>query len=478
MSIVINNNRIDSNEDLIKYRKQAEMERLLRERQAEKKRRKTEESKIEQEEISQSEERKKEIKLKQEENEKRQKEESRQELLEEINSFSHVEMVEQIGRYKLCDVCSEENEKTRMRIYPDTGKKGSSVRICRSCSRLFFQCNTQKRVPSDIWEKVVMDDEMAKIYDRMLFKKQLQKDKRYFINNPETPIHVQFIARLCRNCGASSEQPLVMEAKAYDKKERRFSKKEMKVFLCVRCGQFQMEAEKYNELCQKYILFHDLYAPNGEKLGEVEDLEKNYSDLENWSRTFNLDRTSESLIRVPDHYCVSDNHRLFDGEGVVNVMNTEGEIIEVRIPVAKCIACNRYYIHETEYKKLKQLGIIMCRIEDRKAVNGNWSSGFSEWNQESILHMYGYNVSSTVNLSEEQRHTILKMLVAKKILSKFSIVDHLEFLINLNKDKSGFTVAIKKWKKDIEFLQTLSVEIPLEEIEVLKVVKHLNWIHK
>lgn len=250
--------------------------------------------------------------------------------------------------------------------------------------------------------------------------------------------------------------------------------------MCTHCGRFQMgELIYYFHDSKKYIFFHNIYDDNGKRIATSDmDSFKERLLIEEDAVSFSLDRESKSLIRVKEKICVADSHQLKDLEGIVNVMNVLGEIIEVKIPIAKCIACNKYYIHDREYKKLKTLGMIMCRIEDKKNQYDIWGRSFSEWNQESILHTYGYNVSSTTNLSEAQRHTILKMLVTYKLLTKFSVIDHLEFLINLNKGKAGFAVAVKKWKADVDFLNMLSVDVSDEKIEAIKVVKHLNWMHK
>lgn len=485
MSIVINNKKIENEAEYRKHREDIERQRVENERLAAEKRRIKEENKRKLEEEKKAEEERKkqralEIKRQQEENKKRKQEQMQQIFAEHrqiLNSYSTIEMVDEVGRYRLCERCDGENKMGKLRIYSE--KKETAVRICDNCSKITFQCSYESEIPADIFDKVTMDADMQSIYERVVLKKRLKADKCYLMSNMDTPIHVRFSDHYCGYCGIICGHPIKQQMRAFDKEKQEFTMVGTEVYLCCRCGRFQLSESEFYRLNKKYILFQNFHDQNGHSLRSV-DMKTFEENLQNTEKSiaFSLDRDSKALVRSSDGLCTVDRHELIDIEGIVTVMNPEGGIVEVRVPVAKCMACSRYYIHEEKYKELKKIGIIMCRIEDRKSTLQNWTGGFSDWNQESILHMYGYNVSSTANLTEEQRHTILRMLVERRILSRFSIIDHLEFLINLNKDKTGFGVAVRKWQNDIGYLNNLELNAVLEEVNVMKVVKHLNWIHK
>ena len=107
--------------------------------------------------------------------------------------------------------------------------------------------------------------------------------------------------------------------------------------------------------------------------------------------------------------------------------------------------------------------------------DGREKVSFKEWNEESILHMYGYNVSSTEDLSDKQRQIILYSIIANNVLQRWQIVDHISFLVSLNKEKRNWENAVEKWRKDIEYVNSIDISNLDKKIpDVLNVKKRIR----
>lgn len=493
MSIVINNRQIKNQQEYLQYCEDRRQQEIENQRRAEEQCKKNieiskqqEEKRKQEEELKKELERQKELERLEKKQQKKEKDLLIKELLEKelqedkerLVSCDKIILVEDIGLHKVCDVCGNEYDRKKWHIY--SSKSKNSVRYCSNCSRVLVQFNHDKILPKTIVERVTMNYRLENMYSRVVLKDQIRKNRNYLIDNSSISLHLNFSGSFCHNCGHYNSTPILLNFNVYDVEEKKFAVYKKEVFMCIGCGRFQMERLRhYLHDCKRYIFFHNIFDDDGQRIA-TPDAEAFKERLQNREEVvaFSLEDTSKALIRTNGEFCLTGGHGLHDIEGIVNVINSAGEIIEVKVPIARCIACNKYYLHDRQYKKLKALGMIMCRIEDKKVHYDIWGRNFSEWNQESILHMYGYNVSSAVNLTEAQRHTVLKMLVERKILSRFSIIDHLEFLINLNRDKAGFELAVKKWEMDVEYLQTMPINIVSETVEEIKVVKHLNWVHK
>lgn len=464
MSIVINNRQIKNQQEYLQYYGECKQQEIENQRHAE--------------ELRNELERQKELKQLEKEEKYLLKKEQLEKDREMMKSCDKIILVENIGLHKACEICGNEYDRKKWYVYSSNSQ--SSVRYCSNCSRVLVQFNQNKILPKTIAERVSMNSRLENMYSRVVLKKRIRKNRNYLIDNNSISLYLNLGGGIsCHNCGHNNT-PIMLNFNVYDVEEKKFSVYQKEVFICIECGRFQMERLSYYlHDCKRYIFFHNIIDEDGQLIA-TSDAEAFKERLQNGEEvvTFSLEDTSKSLVRINGEFCLVGGHSLHDIVGIVNVINSAGEIIEVEVPIARCIACNKYYLHDRQYKKLKELGMIMCRIKDKKAQYDIWKRNFSELNQESILHMYGYNVSSMVNLTEAQRHTVLRMLVERKILSRFSIIDHLEFLINLNRDKSGFDVAVKKWEMDVEYLQTLPSNKISENVGEINVVKHLNWVHK
>ena len=82
---------------------------------------------------------------------------------------------------------------------------------------------------------------------------------------------------------------------------------------------------------------------------------------------------------------------------------------------------------------------------------------FADWNTESFLHQYGYNVSQNSNLSESFRHELLAEIVDLEYMSIGKIVKYLEFFIRTKSSNIRNINAIAKWEDDLEFIRNYKV---------------------
>ena len=75
---------------------------------------------------------------------------------------------------------------------------------------------------------------------------------------------------------------------------------------------------------------------------------------------------------------------------------------------------------------------------------------------ESILHITGYNVGQTDNLSEEVRHKILEYVMESGLMKKREILYLLGEFIKSRESQSNMQLAVSKWKADRDWLRGYS----------------------
>ena len=118
----------------------------------------------------------------------------------------------------------------------------------------------------------------------------------------------------------------------------------------------------------------------------------------------------------------------------------------------KCKRCDTYYIDHSLFDSLKRSprGIPLIRQEEKEATGGS-----GDLQAESILHICGYNVSKNDGYTDQQRQSILRIIIERKLLEKTRIEGYLQFYIRLNKSNPTKRDAIAKWTKDLLFLEAL-----------------------
>ena len=143
--------------------------------------------------------------------------------------------------------------------------------------------------------------------------------------------------------------------------------------------------------------------------------------------------------------CKLNNHNVASRRAVVRKLSDLGEIM---IPVHYCENCDRYMIGRatlTQYDKAYEK-ILVRRIKMTDA-----DDVFSQFELESKLHQYGYNVVDG-ELTDKERHELLVKLLQTKLLTYFEICASINQNIQMFSGRENFVLAVKKWQDDLLFL--------------------------
>lgn len=151
--------------------------------------------------------------------------------------------------------------------------------------------------------------------------------------------------------------------------------------------------------------------------------------------------------------CFNDKHVVIDVQLAIPVVNYEGNIEYKVVNGARCKTCGKIYMMEADYQRLRKIGPILCRIVQEEYWGRSYSySGLDNLNDESILHMFGYNVGSQDNLSDSQRCAVLEFLVDNDIITRYRIGNQIDFNIRLRESNPRYQMAISKWESDKKYI--------------------------
>ena len=157
------------------------------------------------------------------------------------------------------------------------------------------------------------------------------------------------------------------------------------------------------------------------------------------------------LVRCNAMRCNS-NHEMESVRAIVEIMSPSGLICEEEIVAGYCKNCEVYFILENDFCLLRKKGVILCQVISHKAYASTNNADFENLalKPESLLHQCGYNVNSTDELSELQRHEILKRVLENELYSKIALLNFLDWLIARSEKvtKKNMTASIQKWRSD------------------------------
>ena len=123
-----------------------------------------------------------------------------------------------------------------------------------------------------------------------------------------------------------------------------------------------------------------------------------------------------------------------------------------RLLVAYNSKTKKYYISDTQIKRMHKLGIFP-NVIFYASNDGSIPLIGVEFHEFSKLALYGYSAGKN-GLSVHDRHKIINYVLDKKIMRKYEIIEHLQGLISLReqRDDKDFSIAIQNWKDDIEYV--------------------------
>ena len=127
-----------------------------------------------------------------------------------------------------------------------------------------------------------------------------------------------------------------------------------------------------------------------------------------------------------------------------------------------CPKCRVYLISEAAFNMLKNGDRLVCckviEVDDagRDCMLASQGRGERHFNEESLLHSYGYNVGKKDSLTTAQRQMILEYVVDRGIMKPDQAIGFLHYLIERSKlRKADMSSAIGSWEADIRFLEGL-----------------------
>ena len=210
------------------------------------------------------------------------------------------------------------------------------------------------------------------------------------------------------------------------------------------------------DISQQNCLLHKRFIEGiraNKKKGIV--VNKTLQKVKNTSLKYQIN-IKDFVVRRTVFKCMHEHHKIENIDAEISI-DCDGKKQLMQIPAGYCRQCNTYFIMESTYQKLKNKGIILCRITDEKTyMKGLYVNGM-QLAQESILMQYGYNVSQTEGLSQRTRQKILALLIDNKALSKSEIISYLDFFISQRAGRSSMELAISKWETDREFVENYRI---------------------
>lgn len=127
----------------------------------------------------------------------------------------------------------------------------------------------------------------------------------------------------------------------------------------------------------------------------------------------------------------------------------------IKINTNYCPQCRKYFISHDEYMRYRKLyGVLLGNI---KLTNESFLQSEVELAEESILHMCGYSVNQTDNLSPAIRQGILQYLIDSKVSNKPEIIDYLNFFIRRNGKKQNMSEAVRRWNEDLMWVREYQI---------------------
>lgn len=213
-------------------------------------------------------------------------------------------------------------------------------------------------------------------------------------------------------------------------------------------------------ICGKVFMCHKTYSKWSGQLPEYEFVTEeklkiakhviytDSMDFETFNVNVNQIGPKDFLTRPNVFHCMHSDHQLIDLKCDIKILRDNGSIGNEEVPAAYCPKCDSYYILEPEYQRLKKKGIILCKVVEQEFWQKGSSKNQYNLNQESLLHIMGYNVNAQKNLSQSQRWGILEVIVDEKIMSRIEIASHLDYLINRSKYRRNLGEAVSKWRTD------------------------------
>lgn len=145
--------------------------------------------------------------------------------------------------------------------------------------------------------------------------------------------------------------------------------------------------------------------------------------------------------------CQKNHHLVDSATGIVQRL--DGSALEINVEY--CYTCKKFFIEEIQFERYRKIyGVILGNF-----IYNDGSEGyFSLRNEHSLLNLCGYNVGQKENLSAIARQKILREVIELGLMSKSEVIKYLDHYINLDRRQSSKRLAVEKWSKDLDFVNS------------------------
>lgn len=216
----------------------------------------------------------------------------------------------------------------------------------------------------------------------------------------------------------------------------------------------------YCRTCKMAYIPEEFHAKTREKLRQA-DLDQHTSNIVVLQKAGQLPIPNEPVnLAIPQNTlyvckgtvaCKRNGHSIQSATGVLLTKN--GALIKINTNY--CPQCRKYFISHDEYMYYRKLyGILLGNL---KATNGSFVGTQTDLAEESILHMCGYSVNQTDNLSPAARQGVLQYLIDSTVSNKPEIINYLNFFIKRNGKKQNMTEAVRRWNEDLKWIREYQI---------------------
>lgn len=147
------------------------------------------------------------------------------------------------------------------------------------------------------------------------------------------------------------------------------------------------------------------------------------------------------------YYCANRGHDI--EEVYLEVMDmVDGE--KKTILVNYCKDCDRYFLAQNALDKYHKRGV----YPRARYVLPYSGRSFEEFNEKSILKLYGYTVGVN-GMNPAERRNLLKTLITEGLVPRYKVIDQLNFDIDVLGQRECMERPKSDWLDDLRFVYQL-----------------------
>lgn len=247
---------------------------------------------------------------------------------------------------------------------------------------------------------------------------------------------------------------------------------------CPHCNLYYVGKKTYNRYIEDYILQNPEFLKKGSNSSYMSSTA---SEHVNNSISDTLSVTAHDFVlRSYVFKCSNKEHRLQDIKAVFTIIDRQGNVSKLAVPAGYCQNCNTYYVMDSVFRQIEDVGIPICRTSDimkggNSLSNDSNNSAYRRMATESILKKFGYSVSKEKGLPEDRRRNILAAIIDYEVLSISEINSYMSFYINSKKSQRNsdgtlrYGSAIEKWDSDRKWLDSYKTG-SFKEIQARRII--------